>query len=143
MKFLLDENITPKVGEFLREYGHDVKTIITLRLFGLKDEEVLGLAYKEGRALITINGKHYVILVPPNHKRIYEKHYGIIWTKIQITVRNSCELSRKIDELCKFNKNIENTIFIIKQDNLGDIIYEQYYPRKINHKQVYAKYFQA
>lgn len=140
MKFLLDENITPKVGEFLQEYGHDVKAIITQRLFGLKDEEVLRLAYKEGRALITINGKHYVILVPPNAKRIYENHYGIIWTKIQITVRNSCELSRKIDELCKFNKNIENTIFIIKKDNSGDIIYEQYYPYKINHKRVYAKY---
>ncbi|ADQ40223.1 hypothetical protein Calkr_0689 [Caldicellulosiruptor acetigenus I77R1B] len=124
MRFLLDENITPKVGQKLKEFGHDVKDLITSKQFGMKDEEVFMLACKEQRAIITINGRHYIMLIPQRKADI--KHYGLIWVRCQITIRDSDKLGEKINELCNVYCSLDDTIFKIKKTNSGDFVYEEY-----------------
>jgi hypothetical protein len=70
-----DENFPLPVVESLRRLGHDV---ITLQQTGqggraLSDEEVLGAAAREGRAVLTLNRRHFMRL----HRERAE-HAGII-----------------------------------------------------------------
>ena len=53
MKFLTDENIATSVVYALRHAGFDVKDIKEEKLFGVSDKEILQLASKENRIIIT------------------------------------------------------------------------------------------
>jgi hypothetical protein len=59
-----DENFPLPVVEALRRLGHDVQTIQEAGRGGQRvpDDEVLGSASGEGRALLTINRRHFVRL---------------------------------------------------------------------------------
>ncbi|MFQ5823857.1 MAG: DUF5615 family PIN-like protein [bacterium] len=45
IKILSDENISPKVVAFLREYGSDILDTKEQGWFGKEDEELLNIAY--------------------------------------------------------------------------------------------------
>lgn len=53
MEFLLDQSADFRLAAFLRERSHDVTAIGEDYPSGLADEEVLAIAEREGRALIT------------------------------------------------------------------------------------------
>ena len=53
MKFLLDENVDIRLAPFLREQGHDVTAVAQDYPHNLADRDVLALAHREGRTLIT------------------------------------------------------------------------------------------
>ncbi|MGH2615223.1 MAG: DUF5615 family PIN-like protein [Thermomicrobiales bacterium] len=53
MRFLLDESADMRVAPHLRRLGHDVTGIAVDHLAGMPDDEVLAIAYREGRVLIT------------------------------------------------------------------------------------------
>lgn len=53
MKFLLDENVDFPLASFLITLGHDVKSIASDYTKSLGDADVLSLARKEKRILIT------------------------------------------------------------------------------------------
>lgn len=74
-KLLADENFPFPTTQELRLLGHDVLTLEELGRSdqGLSDQAVLGLAIEQGRALLTINRRHFVRL----HERNSE-HAGII-----------------------------------------------------------------
>ncbi|GIW65035.1 MAG: hypothetical protein KatS3mg093_014 [Candidatus Parcubacteria bacterium] len=55
MKFLLDENISFKTAIFLRNLGFDVKSLTEENLRGLTDEEIIKIASKEKRTIITFD----------------------------------------------------------------------------------------
>ncbi len=83
MKILLDENLTPKSKNILGKYGHDVIHVRDRFMAGKSDEEVFGLAQKEERVLITLNGKDFIIFIPPV---TLKEHYGFIWLrKLHVT----------------------------------------------------------
>lgn len=65
MKILLDENITQKSILVLEKYGHDVIHVLDRFSAGRSDEEVFQLALQEQRAMITLNGKDFIIFIPP------------------------------------------------------------------------------
>lgn len=71
--FLTDENIPPKVVEFLRSKGYKVKDVKEDYLQGISDDKLINLAKKEGLTLITFD-KHFgnIILYPP------KDYHGII-----------------------------------------------------------------
>lgn len=52
MRFLLDENIDARILPYLQEQGHELTRIARDYPAGLPDDEVLGIAHKEGRILI-------------------------------------------------------------------------------------------
>lgn len=53
MKFLLDESADARIARHLRWLGHDITTIAADHASSLADREVLEIARREGRILIT------------------------------------------------------------------------------------------
>lgn len=74
-RLFADENFPLPVVLTLRQYGHDVWTLQEAGLGNqsIADEVVLAYAHRDGRAVLTINRKHFVRL----HKTGQE-HSGII-----------------------------------------------------------------
>ena len=111
MKVLLDENITTKSVTVLEKYGHDVIHVLHRFEAGRSDEDVFQLALQEERALITLNGKDFVVFIPPRTERTL--HYGLIWLRGFLVTNKSYE-------------NVMDTIgFFLK--NKGDSIKNTYY----------------
>jgi predicted nuclease of predicted toxin-antitoxin system len=74
MKFLIDEDLSPKVAERLRiEGGLDVIHVRDRDLLGKPDPVILQSAYDEDRILITANVKDFQRLA-----RARELHSGIV-----------------------------------------------------------------
>lgn len=55
MKFLLDQNISPKVTRFLKEQGHDARDTRDLHLHDASDDQLWELAQSEQRFFITFD----------------------------------------------------------------------------------------
>lgn len=74
-KLYSTENFPLPVVEELRRLGHDVVTIHEMGQAGqaILDEDVLAFACAEGRALLTLNRKHFIRL-----HRQQNEHAGII-----------------------------------------------------------------
>lgn len=52
-RLLLDENVARSVADHLDREGHDVLTLREANLEGASDEEVVHLARREGRVVVT------------------------------------------------------------------------------------------
>lgn len=60
MKALLDEQLSPRIAELLRDRGHDVQAVVERRdLAGRSDRVILEIAAAEERAVITNNVKDF------------------------------------------------------------------------------------
>lgn len=53
MKFLLDENLSPRIAEILAEVGHDAIHVRDIALRSSPDEQVLEAAREAGRVIIS------------------------------------------------------------------------------------------
>ena len=106
MKVLLDENITTKSVPVLEKYGHDVIHVLHRFEAGRSDEDVFQLALQEERALITLNGKDFVVFIPPRTERTL--HYGLIWLRGFLVTNKSYE--NVMDTIGFFLKNKEDSI---------------------------------
>lgn len=118
MRLLLDENITQKSILILEKYGHDVIHVLDRFRAGESDEDVFRLAFDEQRALITLNGKDFVILIPPNTN--LDLHYGLIWLRgFQVTNKTYEKVMDAIGIFLKSKGNsIKNTYYAVKK--IGD-----------------------
>ena len=111
MKFLLDENAELRLARFLRELGHDVTSIVRDYPTSLPDEDVLALAQREGRILIT-NDRDFERLV----LRQGRPHSGVIFFRLpqgRITLklqRLAQVLDVYADQLDQFLEVTEHTI---------------------------------
>ena len=77
IRLLLDEDVRPLLGQVLRDRGHDVVAVNQLGLNAADDSEVLERAVEEGRALLTHNVEHFVVLATQYAEKNWE-HHGII-----------------------------------------------------------------
>lgn len=115
MRVLLDENITQKSIPVLEKYGHNVIHVLNRFSAGGSDEEVFKLALEEKRALITLNGKDFVILIPP--RKELEVHYGLIWLRgFQVTKKTYEDVMNVIGLFLKNRgDSIKNTYYAVKK----------------------------
>lgn len=115
MKILLDENITQKSISVLEKYGHDVIHVLDRFDAGRNDEDVFWLAMKEKRALITLNGKDFVVFIPPRTETAL--HYGLIWLRgFQVTNKSYEKVMDIIgDFLRNKGESIKNTYYSMKK----------------------------
>lgn len=115
MRVLLDENITQKSISVLEKYGHNVIHVLNRFSAGGSDEEVFKLALEEKRALITLNGKDFVILIPP--RKELEVHYGLIWLRgFQVTKKTYEDVMNVIGLFLKNRgDSIKNTYYAVKK----------------------------
>ena len=77
MKFLLDESANFRIIPYLRRMGHDVATIAVDHPASLPDNEVLAIAEREERILIT-HDRHFGGLVFVKH----QPHAGVILLRL-------------------------------------------------------------
>lgn len=78
MKALLDEQLSPRIGELLRSRGHDVQAVGERSdLAGRTDRLILEIATAEERAVITNNVKDFRPLAAERLAR-RESHAGLI-----------------------------------------------------------------
>ena len=73
LKFLTDENVSSSLIKAVRDEGYNIKDIKEEGLFGISDKEVLALAFKENRAVITHDKDFANLLKYPS-----VKHKGVI-----------------------------------------------------------------
>lgn len=115
MKILLDENIMPKSKIILEQYGHDVIHVLDRFCAGKTDNQVFQLAVNEKRALVTLNGKDFIVFIPPLTN--IEKHYGLVWLRgFQVTNKTYIKIMEVIGDFLK-NKGdiIENTYYAVRK----------------------------
>lgn len=68
MRFLIDENIFPKITSYIRSIGHDVKSLHEEGLFRTTDDKIIQMAKDEERTIITFD-RHFgnVMKYPPHN----------------------------------------------------------------------------
>ena len=79
MKLLLDEMLSPKIAEQLRERGHDVEAVAASEHAELDDPDVHDMARSQQRAVLTNNVRDFrplhVTAVQPGG----DGHYGLVF----------------------------------------------------------------
>lgn len=95
MRFLIDKNLPKSITEKLISYGHDTIDLRQIGKLGISDEEVMDIAKKENRIVITANYKHFanLILFPP------QQFPGIVVIKMP-RYSISLVIDKTIDFLC-------------------------------------------
>ncbi len=77
MKLYLDEDLSPRIAERLRQRGIDAVSAFEAGHVQRSDREQLLYAAQEGRGLVTRNVRHFVLLAQEAIRR-QEPHAGII-----------------------------------------------------------------
>lgn len=108
--FIADENIAPKVVKSLRDNGFDVLSIGDDKFYSMDDEEILKLAEKQGRIIIT-HDKDFGNLIHQFH----QKHRGVILLRLrdqspQNIIRNLIPFLKKFKL-----KKLEDKLIIIRE----------------------------
>lgn len=121
IKLFLDENITRLAENYFISLGYNVSSINIKNEKGLHDNEVFSLAQNEERVLITHNGRHFIILVPPKYSR---KHYhGIIWLKPMMTRLNYESICSTIHSFFSNYETLENQTWVYNKNNELNLMY--------------------
>lgn len=82
---------------------------------GESDEDVFQLALREKRALITLNGKDFIVFIPPQTELVL--HYGLIWLRgFQVTNKTYKDVMGTIGKFLRGRGgNIANTYYAMKR----------------------------
>lgn len=96
LKILADENISPKVVSFLRQGGLDVLDTKEQHWQGKDDEDLLEIAYREQRFMLTHDSDFGTLAINAG-----KRYYGIIYLRIRNlkpqNVMNVCEQLFRLD----------------------------------------------
>ena len=110
MKFIVDENIPFEVFLKLKKEGFDVISV-SKNDQRLNDEEILSLALKENRTLITLD-KDFGELV----FRLKKKNAGIIL--LRIIPQSPTSISSKLFSTLKLKIDFNNSFCVIENNNV-------------------------
>lgn len=78
MKLLLDEQISGKIAERLRDRGHDVTAATDdPSLRGLSDPDLFAVAQQQGRALVTYNRVDFEPIIR-EYAEANREHHGLV-----------------------------------------------------------------
>ena len=99
-RLFADENFPFPVVLILRTLGHDVRTLQEAGYAGraTPDEVVLSLATDDGRAVLTINRRHFIRLhtLRPDHAEIivcsFDPDFAALAARIQSTIEAEGQL---------------------------------------------------
>jgi predicted nuclease of predicted toxin-antitoxin system len=106
-KLLADENVPLKAVEALRRKGVDVVSVIELSP-GLKDREVLNLANREGRIIVTFD-KDFGELVVRERARVK----GLIL--LRFAPRSPQQVAEKIWRVLESGISLEDGLLVVRE----------------------------
>ncbi len=109
-KFLADENIPTKTVEHLIQNGIDIISIKSFT-YGMDDDEILRLAYKQRRVIITFD-KEFGYLV--FRKKI--KTFGVLL--LRFVPGSPEEVSRRIIELIENNVKFPRNFIVLEGEKM-------------------------
>jgi predicted nuclease of predicted toxin-antitoxin system len=69
MRFLLDQNLSPRLGALLAQVGHDVIHVRDIDLAQATDEIVIAKAEQEGRVLVSADTDFVMLLARSNRSQ--------------------------------------------------------------------------
>src|SRR5437868_1816244 len=84
MRFLLDENADRRLAAYLHELGHDVTIVGEDYPASIKDQDVLAIAAKEHRILLTNDRADFGELIFRSH----HSHAGVILFRFKLEETN-------------------------------------------------------
>ena len=109
MKFLLDESADSRLAAYLTDRGHDVKVVAQDYPHALSDREVLSIAQREDRILIT-NDRDFGDLIV--HLRL--PHAGVILFRLRTT--QLATKQRRLDYvLARYSDRLREFIVVSEQ----------------------------
>ncbi len=112
IKILTDENISPKVVKFLRNFGLDVLDVKEQHWYGKEDEALLNIAYREQRFVLTHDSDFGTLAV--NEGKPY---YGILYLRLKnLKPTNVIRLCERV-----FHKDLDvspGTILVIEETRI-------------------------
>jgi predicted nuclease of predicted toxin-antitoxin system len=112
MKFLLDENVDHRLVTFLHELGHDVAVIGFQHPSSLSDREVLAIATREQRVLITNDRADFGELIFRRHI----PHCGIILFRLKADDANIHLKRERLQHiLSKYGDRLQHFIVVTPQ----------------------------
>ena len=109
MRFLLDQSALRRLAAFLRSQGHDVTVIAQDYPHGLPDAEVLAIARREGRILIT-NDRDFGELV----FRQRRPHAGVILFRLTRSDLPS-KIARLAEVLAAYGDQLDHFLVVTDQ----------------------------
>ena len=105
LKFMTDENISPRVVSFLRQKGVDVIDVKEEGWFGSDDKYLMGIAYEGKRFILTHDSDFATLAIKEG-----VQCYGIIYLRMK---------DLKIDNVV----SVLNRLFMVEEDiNEGALI---------------------
>ncbi len=113
MRFLLDENLSRRHAERLREDGYDAVAVIEEDLRGASDPIVRSAAVKSGRVLVTLDADFgNIVRYPPQNTP------GIIWLRLHPPTEDKIEqaLNRCIAKLA--NVDLMGKLAVVDEDKI-------------------------
>lgn len=106
MRLLLDEHVSRRIAEELRDRGHDVLTVGEAGLAQRPDEEVLACAVQDRRAVVTANYRDFRML----HERLIlrgKRHFGLVLIprRYSLSVKGFGQLIQVLESLLETHRD--------------------------------------
>ena|SRR5215212_59409 len=105
----MDESADARLGPFLRRLGHDVTTIAVDHPASLKDEDVLAIARREQRILIT-DDRDFGELVFRNRR----PHAGVIYLRVGAYAELDLKRERLEDALRRHANDLDQFLVVTR-----------------------------
>ena len=97
IKFMTDENVSPKLVTFLRQQNIDVLDVKEQKWYGKVDEELIEIAFQEKRYIITHDSDFGTLAVNEG-----KRYYGI--TYIRLRNQNPRNVTKVFENLLSVTK---------------------------------------
>jgi predicted nuclease of predicted toxin-antitoxin system len=110
VRFLLDESADARLGVHLRDLGHDVSAIAVDHPASLKDEEVLAIAHRERRTLIT-DDRDFGELVIRDHY----SHSGVIYLRLGAFAKLALKIERLDYTLNRHASDLDQFLVVTRE----------------------------
>jgi predicted nuclease of predicted toxin-antitoxin system len=112
MKLLADENISPRVVAYLRQRGLDVLDIKESGFNGSTDDDVMRLAFKENRAVLTHDADFGTLSINSG-----SPCYGVVYLRLQQP--SAANTILVLERFCDMNIEVDsNSIIVVTEGKI-------------------------
>jgi hypothetical protein len=119
--FFLDENVSGRLGQALRDFGHDVLTTAASGRKGASDVDQLSFAARTNRILVTLDTGHFELLHEAWHRWSHDwgvaaerRHAGILLLP-DSGILAIAVAARAIEDLLQLRADLRRRLFVLSR----------------------------